>query len=281
MTARAVVPRSVGITALLVAMAAWAGFALSTRAIGTSHLSVPEVCAVRYLTPTVLLAPWWPRAWREVRAADPLACALIAAGGGAPFFVLTALGAKLSSAGHISIVNLGAAPVLLGLFARDPARLLRPGLAVITVGIALLAIGTPGGGAGVAVLLLSATLWTLYTTAQARVSLSPLTVVLLMSAPSTVLSAPALIGLDAPGGEIALFVAAQGIGSGIVSAVAYAVAIRVLGVPATTLASALTPVLVAVLSALLFGEVLTVIACAGLVLVSTGVAVQGLGRAPA
>lgn len=271
----------VGLAAITVTVCAWAGFALSARAITHSALTPLEVNAIRYLTPTLLLLPWWRQAWREARAAGARNCALVAIGGGLPFFLLTALGAQLSSAAHVTIINAGATPVLLALISAALGRgWPRPhatlGLGVITTGILVLALGTPGGGPGILALLGSAILWALCAMGQENAQLSPTTVALVISAPSAlpalILAAPGALHLTSvPMEQIGFFLLTQGIGSGIISAISFAIAIRALGAPLAALIAALTPSLVAALSALLLGESLTTVAYAGLGLVLTGV----------
>lgn len=182
-----------GVIAIVLAMSAWVGFSLSTRAIGTASLSALDVDVIRYAVPALLLAPWWRRAWREARQVGWRRCLLIAIGGGTPFFLVTALGAELSSAGHVPLVNLGATPVLIALVhaawgRRRPTRVAAAGLIAITLGIALAALGTPGGREGVLVLLGSAALWTTLTLAQERTSLLPMSVVVILSVPSALAS---------------------------------------------------------------------------------------------
>lgn len=272
--------RAVGFVAIALAMTSWVGFALTTRAIAHSEFTVIDVQAIRYVVPALLLLPWWRRAWREVRRSSLRGCGLIAVGGGVPFFLLSALGGLWSTAGHITIMNLGVPPILVALVAANrgtvtltPAR--RWAMALIAAGVTVLAFGTPHGGSGVLVLLLSAALWTIYTLAQERARLAPTTVVLLISVPSAVvaaaLAAPDLHHLlTAPDDQLAVFLATQGIGSGIVATVAYSVAIRRLGASLTTLIGATTPVLVATMSAVVLREYLTGLAILGLALVVAG-----------
>lgn len=301
--------RTVGFLAMAVAMCAWAGFALSARAIGHSHLSIAEVGAIRYVVPVLLLAPWWPRAWREVRRSNPRACLLIAVGGGLPFFYLTAEGGRYSSASHISIVNLGATPLLLVLLAHlrnrrvsragravqvgrigrtgrtarsrqslpGEATAQRFGLGAIALGLLTLLAATPGAGPGLALLAGSALLWTLYSSAQPDAALSPLTTVLVMCTPSAL---PALLmallsahhaSWSVPAGELVVYLLVQGVVSGIVSAVSYSVALQRLGVRTCALLGAFTPVMVAALSVLMLGEGLNLFAYFGLGLVILGV----------
>ncbi|GAB3264636.1 hypothetical protein GCM10027456_47670 [Kineosporia babensis] len=254
---------------MALAMTAWVGFALSTRAISFTQLEAPEVAAIRFLAPTVLLLPWWRKALQEISQADPKACLGIAVGGGLPFFLITAWGAGLSSAAHVSIVNLGAAPLLIAL----TSRRFGPQPAIIATGIAVLALGTPGSGAGVLILLASAALWTIYTLTQGKARLSPLTTVLLMSAPWAI---PALLLADwsslshAPATEIWLFVIVQGIASGILSAVSYAIALRELGAWFCSLAGAITPAIVMTLAAFILNEIPSPMACLGMAIVLAG-----------
>lgn len=279
--------RAAGRVAITITLIAWAGFALSARLIAFSSLSSLEVAVLRYVTAVILLVPWWRSAWREIRTQRPFRMILMAVCSGLPFQLLTALGAGHSSATHVSIVNAGAAPVLVALMMlvtrrRRPAPRAAVALALIALGIAILALGTPGGGLGILALLGSATLWAAYTIAQGEARLSAPTLILLSAAPSAVvalaLAAPRLPHLvAAPPHELAFFIATQGIGSAIVSVACYGIAVRTLGVGTSALAGASTPIIVAILSALFLGDHLSAAAWIGLVLVVLGLALS-VGR---
>lgn len=276
-----------GWAAMALVMLAWTGFALTSRAAATSPLTALDVDAIRYVIPVVLLAPWWHRAWQEVREADTTACVLIAAGGGLPFLLLTLGGAALSSASHVTLVNLGAVPLFLALAGlathnTRPSWRNRVGLVTMVAGLLVLAVGTSGGALGVPVLLCSSALWTLYTLGQHRARVRPTTAALLMSAPSAIpaalLAVPTTqIGNTTPLG-LATFVLAQGVGSGIVSVACFAVAVHRLGPTTVGAVGALTPLLVTLASNIVLGEQMPPAGLVAVALVSTGSTIHVASR---
>lgn len=77
--------------------------------------------------------------------------------------------------------------------------------------------------------------------------------------------------VNVPVHQLVFFALVQGVGTGVVSTLGYAVVIDRFGASAATLVTALTPAVVAVLSALVFHEPLTGTAIIGLLLVLAGI----------
>ena len=86
-----------GWSALGMTVVLWSSFALSTRGIGGSSLTVADAAFLRFATPVVLLAPLLPSTFRAVRRERPYVLALLLVGG-LPHFLVFAFGAQLTSA---------------------------------------------------------------------------------------------------------------------------------------------------------------------------------------
>ncbi|GAB4098286.1 DMT family transporter [Sinomonas halotolerans] len=289
-----------GYAAIALTVLMWAGFALSMRGIALSGLTPVDVALIRFALPVLVLAPWLPRAVREAHdaAARPggkLALVLIASGAGLPFFLLASWGGALGSAGLVGVVIPGATPLFVAVLAWTcwgvrPTGRAAAGLAAVLAGVAVLALAAPAGGgpagapgAGAcAVLVLAGLFWALYTTGIRRAGLTPLAATLVLCVPSAVLSVLALVlgqstglwpsGLPhAPLGELAVFAGVQGLGVGVVAALAYAAAIRSLGPQRAAAFGATSPVLTVLLAVPLFAEPATAAGAVGTALVVAGV----------
>jgi len=277
-----------GYAAIAVAVAIWAGFALSIRAMGASGLTTADVALIRYGMPALLLCPFIPSRWamlRKVRLSDAL---MVFAGAGLPFFWIAAAGGAATSTAHVSALIAGTVPVSVALVtflltgARVPVRRMG-GLAVIVLGVVALAFAQPQTGhgdigRGVAMLLAASLLWGAYTVGLRRTGLDAIGCTLLVTLPSFVI----LAGLFAFGlvtthfgrfslGEAMPFVLVQGLGVGIVSTLSYAMAITRLGPARSAVIGSLAPVLATLGAVPLLGEALTPVVTAGVCAITLGV----------
>lgn len=266
----------------------WASFALTLRAVGGSSLTTVDLSMLRFAIPVAVLAPWLPRAVREVRAERP-ATVLLLLVGGLPHFLVSALGAQLAPAALVGLIIPGTVPLFVTVLAvaggraRVPARQLTS-VALIVVGVAVAAVMTSATvpPVGIGVLLTAGFVWAVYTVGLKRSSLSLTSTVLVVCAPAA-LAAVALgvsgtmpshlLAGTAGAGDVVLFAVLQGLGTGVVSTIAYAHAVRVLGSGIASTAGALSPVAAALLAVALLGEGLTI----GLV-AAMGVIVCGVLR---
>lgn len=283
-----------GWVALIAALGIWAGFALSIRAIGQSPLSVGEVALIRFIVPALLLLPWLPGRMAMLRRVPVRHVAMIAAGAGLPFFLVAAAGGRATSAAHVSALVAGTTPLavaLLGhlLYRETVTTGQKRALAVIAGGVVLLVCGLGAQGlsfaSGVALLLGASLMWGGYTLSLRRVALDPLGCTMLVTYPSLVMLAPLVLGglLPVhPGGidvSAALpFILVQGIGSGVLSTLTYAIAIRHLGAQRCASVGALAPVLATLLAVPLLGEVPGALAMAGVAAVTMGVLLFNVRR---
>lgn len=192
---------------------------------------------------------------------------------GLPHFLLSALGGSLTSAALVGLLLPGSVPLFVALIlaARHGARIGRQrGLALVAIvlGVAATALLTTSAAttAGIAVLLTAGCAWAIYTIALRHTRLDLISLVLLVCLPSGLIAgALGLTGVlpsqllpgTAPLGDVALFAALQGVGTGILSTLSYAYAVRRLGsgIPAAT--GAVSPVLTTLLAVPLFGEPIT------------------------
>jgi drug/metabolite transporter (DMT)-like permease len=292
---RATVNARTGIAALILTVVLWSSFALSSRGIGTSSLTLIDVALLRFWIPVAVLTPWAPRLVRQLRAERPVVLLTLLVAG-LPHFLLFALGAGLTSATLTGLIVPGTVPLFVTLLGfalwknRIKARQ-AAALAAITAGVATTALFTAPSALqpGIAVLLVAGFAWAVYTLGLGRTKLTALSVVYFIctvsalaatvlaltgTMPSHLLNGAALVP------DVLLFGAIQGVGTGLLSTLSYAVAVRHLGSPAAAAAGALSPVLTAVLAALLFAEPATPALFAGMALIIGGVLVFNTGRFP-
>jgi drug/metabolite transporter (DMT)-like permease len=243
-----------------------------------------------------VLAPWLTRTLRALRTARPATLAALLVGG-LPHFLLFALGAHLTSAGLTGLLVPGTVPlfVTLLLFTWKRERVPRRrvlALAAIVTGVAATAaqVTTAATGAGIAVLLAAGLVWAVYTLGLRQTTLDPFAIVVTIC----LTSALAAIGLAASGAlpshladgtarlpDVLLFTALQGVGTGLLSTLAYAFAVRALGSSVAAATGAISPVLTAALAVPLFAEPVGAGLVIALALIVTGVLVFNLTPAAA
>ncbi|MFC8511780.1 DMT family transporter [Streptomyces sp. NPDC057257] len=277
-----------GTVALVAAVVLWSSFALTVRGISSSSLTAIDVAFLRFATPVVILAPWIPRTVRALRR-ERIGVLLMLGIGGLPHFLLCALGGRLTSAALIGLLIPGTVPLFvavilyLGWRERISRRRLTA-LAAITTGIAATAIQTTSTAttAGIGILLLAGCAWAVYTIGLRRTGLGLSEVVLTICVPATMATAllagtaavPSHLMTGTAGiSDVLLFTGLQGIGTGLLSTLCYAYAVRVLGSNLAATAGAMSPVLTALLAVPLFDEPLTPGVSAALTLIVTGVMV--------
>ncbi|WP_308159797.1 DMT family transporter [Arthrobacter sp. ISL-5] len=304
--------RLMGAGALAATVVLWSSFALSAKGIGASSLTTIDVALIRFLTPAVLLSPWIPRTVRALRRERPGALLLLLIGG-LPHFLLFAFGAHLTTAGLTGLLVPGTVPLFVTAIAFIAWRSSIPGrqllaLGAIVTGVAASAFQatTATTVAGIGVLLAGGLAWALFTIGLRRTQLDPIGVVVLICAPSALAAAGlAISGLmpshltdgTAKLPDVLLFTALQGVGTGLLSTLCYAYAVRSLGSNISAATGAMSPVLTAVVAVPLFGEHVTPTLAVALSLIVAGVItfnltptrtsgnaadgrVQGVGAAP-
>lgn len=260
------------------------------RGIGASSLTTVDASLLRFGVPALLLLPMLGRLLDGIRR-EPRAVLALLVLGGLPHFVVSALGAQLTSAALVGILLPGTAPLFAAiiLFAwrgERPGRGRAVALATIGIGAACTAVltGSAAASAGVLVLLVGGALWAVSTLGLRGTRLDMPSVVLVLCLPSVLvalaLAATGVLPSNFLRGEAALhdivhFGAVQGIGTGIVSTVAYATAVRLLGSTAATW-GALSPVVTTLVAIPVLGEAITPATVAALALVVGGVVAYSL-----
>ncbi|MFG2235585.1 DMT family transporter [Streptomyces sp. NPDC048723] len=278
--------RLMGAAALTAAVVLWTSFALTVRGIESSSLTSIDVAFLRFATPVVILAPWLPRTVRALRG-ERIGVLLMLGIGGLPHFLLSALGGRLTSAALIGLLIPGTVPLFVAviLYLRwreriSPRRLIA--LAAIITGIAAAALQTTSTAtiAGIGILLTAGCAWAGYTIALRQTRLGLTGVVLVVCTPAAITAAllavstamPSRLMTGAAGiSDVLLFTGLQGIGTGLLSTLCYAYAVRTLGSSLAATAGALSPVLTALVAVPLFDEPVTPGVSAALILIVTGV----------
>lgn len=292
------VPRRtiVGVVALAAVVCLWSSFALSTRALETTGMTMGDAAIMRFGVPAIALAPWIPRTLRRLRGERVRVIALVLLAG-LPHFLLFAWGAHLTSAALTGLLVPGTVPLFVTLllflaFRSSVSRRRLIALGAIVVGIAVSATltGGPAGPDGIAVLMAAGFVWAAYTIGLSRTRLDPLGVIALVSLTSfiaaLVLTAAGALPSQLFSGTVDVpawgaYALVQGVGTGLLSTACYVVAVKNLGSSITAAAGALSPVLTALVAAPLLGEPLTAGLGVALVLIVSGVVAFALAPARA
>lgn len=276
-----------GWSALGMTVVLWSSFALSTRGIGGSSLTVADAAFLRFATPVALLAPLLPSTIRAVRRERPYVLALLLVGG-LPHFLVFAFGAQLTSAALTGMLVPGTVPLFVTLLAlahgrasMSPRRVVALGL--ITAGVAVSGFLVGGGASlgGVGLLLVGGFAWAVFTSGLQRTSLTllqmVLTVCIVSSLTALVLTSfgamPShLLAGTAELDDVLLLTVLQGIGTGLMSTLCYAFSVKALGSGRASVGGAVSPVLTAVVAVPIFGERIGVGLAVALALIVAGVA---------
>jgi drug/metabolite transporter (DMT)-like permease len=280
-----------GLAALGLAVAIWAGWIVVVRAeMGRARgLSPLDLALMRYGVPALLLVPVWWRCgpWpRGVGAARMLAMVL---GWGAPFVLLGATGLREADTALFAALVPGAMPLFLAAILAVPARRWPRGRAAVGLGLiaagaaAALAVAAVQGRAmgGVPWLLAASAGWAAYAAAFRGTGLTPLQATAVVAFWSALGLAPFAFGPGVtlwrqPAAVIAEQVVVQGLVSGVLSVLAFAVALRALGAAPAAAGAAMVPVLAALGGWWFLGEPLSAPVLGGLALTATGVALANL-----
>ncbi|MFF9867529.1 DMT family transporter [Streptomyces sp. NPDC013953] len=282
-------PQGVGLVALLLTVAIWAGFALSARALSASTLLPADAALLRFGVPLVVLAPALWRRRRLLAAVRPGPALKIVCGAGVPFFLAAMHGGSLTSAAFVGSIVPGMVPLFVSALMVAGGRGLprgtqAAGLGLIAVGVValvwryLVPLDTDVM-AGAGTLLVASGLWALYTVGLREVDLDPVGSIGLLCLPSlAVIALLVLTGVlptglaHAAGGDIALFLVVQGLGVGLCAGLLYAFAIRRLGPERSSVVGSLSPVAVVLLAVPLLDESPTLSVLVGVPLITAGVA---------
>ena len=302
-------PKTVGISAAVITIAIWTSFIVVARYMALRSLAPLDIVLCRMLGASLVLLPWGYFMVRKMRLANSTAptwlglsplslriTAIIGTFGGIGYAVLAYSAFVYAPASHGSVLMPGMLPLttallsvwLLGERVRG-ARLL--GLAMILcggllVGGASLLKAFDGGEVwkGDILFVCASTTWAAYTVSCRKYALSavPATIAVVVFCMVTyvpVYSLLAFSGLvhstlaSAPWGEIAFQVLWQGMGSVVISGIAFTKMVQYFGPIRSTMLTAIVPGLSALGAVLFLGEPLSWNLIAGLALVTLGIVV--------
>ena len=287
MQAHLISPIILGYLVMGVILFIWSGFALTSRAIGASALTVADVALIRFLVPLILLIPFIPSHFsviKQVRKSDLLFILL----GGIPFLFLASFGAKLAPTAYVGAILAATPPffvaILSYIFYRQLVSIKRfLMLSIIMIGILIMVLGGLGKTSmdmlyGIGFLLGASLAWAGYILALKRAALSAISVAIILSYISFfILSILMLTGIvESNIGSFSLqdalpFLLVQGLGIGVVATIGFSYVVNQLGPIRTSTIGALSPGLTALLAVPIFGEPLSVTILLGMSLTITGV----------
>ncbi len=299
-------PRAVGIAAAVVTVLVWTAFIVIARASAQRTLSPFDIGFCRIVGASMVLLPWgWWLARQQRLAGDsagwlglsPLGLKVTATAGvfgGLGYAMLAYTGFFFAPAAHASVLMPGSLPLWTALLAaiilRDhitPFRAL--GLALIVVGDLLVGGASllrafDGGEVwkGDLLFMSAAACWAVYSVLARKFQLDAVrgTIAITVFAFVTYVPAYALLGWlgavpsrlgVAPVGEIVFQMAFQGLGSVVISGIAFTRMIGYFGPVRTTMITALVPVLSALAAVVFLGEPLSWNLWVGLALVTGGI----------
>lgn len=289
-----------GLAAALVTIAGWTGWTLATRhamAASSYPFTAMELATLRFGTAALVFAPfWWPILKRDgIKPAGVSWPAFLGLfGAGLPFALVVGFGFRFAPAsdaaplitGTLPAITAGGAALLFGerFSASRWVGLGLIGLGALGVVVDSVLRGVVGGDL---LFLAGALLWACYALAYRRSGLSPLAAAGVVALWSFVLAAPfglpSLVHAVAAGawGPLAGQLFFQGIVSGVVSFLAYTLAVSYLGAAKATALTAVVPVTAGLAAIAWHGETMSLTAAAGASITVVGVVfASGALRAP-
>ena len=279
-----------GYIAMVIALAMWVTFALTMRSLHDSTLTTLDAALLRFGVPAVAVTLFVRPIVRRLRKLAMLQVFAVAAGAGLPHFFFTAFGANLTSATLVAMVVPGAVPVFVVLlsfilFHRKPQVSHVLGVVTISVGclIALIFAQDPALVQGVLWLLSASAVWSVYTVALRDAGLRGVDVVALIAWPNFVVAlivgavglSPSTIFVGAVDLSQAFLIAGiLGGGSGIISTISYAVAVREIGGTRAAVFGTLSPVITLAIASVVRHESLEQYVIVALFLIISGVLIS-------
>ncbi len=298
-------PRATGIVAAVVTVAIWTGFIIIGRASAGRTLLPFDIALLRILGASAVLLPWglWLTRGQAGRAGGslgglsplPLRTTVVCGLFGGPLYaVLCYAGFVYAPAAHASVLMPGSLPLWTALLAavvlRDhitPARAL--GLLCIVAGDLLVGgsslLAALDGGEmwkGDVIFMSAAACWAVYSVLARKHQLNPVHATIAITAFAFVTYVPAYLLLTqtglvatrlaaAPWSEIVFQALFQGVGSVVISGIAFVQMVRIFGPVRSTMITSVVPGLSALGAVMLLGEPLGWNLLAGLALVTAGI----------
>src|SRR5262245_40504731 len=166
---------AIGTAAALAAALIWGSWIVVTRLGVTTTLAPTDVAILRFGIPAVVLLPVLRREGFALHRIGVVRTALMVAGSGLPFFLVSSAGMQFAPASHAGALLPGAMPLFVALLAAllDGERFSRMrlvGFALVVAGVASiggyhLVLGDSGAWRGDLLFLGGAFLWAVYTLA--------------------------------------------------------------------------------------------------------------------
>ena len=285
----------IGFAAALTTATIWASWYVLTR-LGVQSFDLSVVVLLRYILPVLIFAPVLFRIGIFPKGLSKLLLAIVILTGGLGFVMLAAMSLRLSPAAEVAPILPGAPPLFVALYAwlwqRERFGAWRAiGFAMIACGLLIIVLPPIWTGGGLQLghfaALAAAFDWAIYTMALRRSKLGAVEVTALISFWCGLVLLP--FGLppliEAIQAEkyagLLLQVLIQGVATGIVATILFAVAVRRLGGPSTTAVTALAPVISAIIAVVILHEYPQPNALAGMVAIVAGVVLANWPRRPA
>jgi drug/metabolite transporter (DMT)-like permease len=279
-----------------VAVSIWGVYLAFARANVSAGIHPADLALVRYATAGMIMLPWLLRhapamltsiGWRRAAVLTLLA--------GPLFILVSASGFAFAPLSHgavvqpavITIAGLALGEIMLG------DRLTRPqiiGAGVILVGLALVAgpgalVGGTAALPGDALFATAGLMWAGFAVLSRRWSIAPLAATAVVSVLSALVYVPAYLMLRDPAVLLALprqslldLALVHGALSGVVAVFAFGRAVELLGAPRAAAFPALVPVIATLVGIPLAGELPTMLALAGLGVVTLGLLITQRSR---
>jgi drug/metabolite transporter (DMT)-like permease len=280
--------RALGYAAGAVTVLIWSTWFLATRHSAATPLGSIDIGLIRFGIPALALSPVWLRTGLKPKGLPLHLLAIMVAGCGAVFFLVTTLAIHSTPAASSGILLGGSMPLataLIGvlLFRERPDVTRVAGLAAIVAGVLILLLRSLADAAlpwtSFALLPAGAVLWASYTHAFRRSGLTAVEASALIAVWSFLIMGALALAFgvslpQAPLPEIGLQVLSQGILSGLVAMVSYGTAVKTLGGTQAAAFTALTPVLATLGGGLLLGEEIGLAEISAAVITGIGVALS-------
>ncbi|MES2999768.1 MAG: DMT family transporter [Pseudomonadota bacterium] len=275
----------IGCLAAAVTVLASAAWQLSTRRGVTTAFGPWELAFLRYVIPGVFMGLLLgPGGWKPASVPWPRLLMLVG-GGGAPFGLFIAVGARFAPAAHMSIFLAGTIPLFTAFAAwlayRETLAAGRvAGLFAILFGIGVLVSNADEQtfALGDIAFLGAAACWAIHTIAFRACGLEPVRAVMLVNFWSAVYLVPAVCFFGdfgriarAPLPDLMVQVMAQTLLGGLVGPLMYMIAVKHLGGSRASLSAALPPVMAGLGAQWLLGEQLQPSVVAAMIVVVAGV----------
>ncbi|MBB3311038.1 drug/metabolite transporter (DMT)-like permease [Rhizobium sp. BK196] len=280
--------QGLGYAAGTVTVLIWSTWFLATRHSAATPLGSLDIGLIRFGIPALALSPVWMKTGLLPKGLPLHLLAIMVAGCGAIFFLVTTLAIHSTPAASSGILLGGSMPLataLIGilLFGERPDATRIAGLIAIVAGVLILLVRSLADASlpwtSFVLLPAGAVLWASYTHAFRRSGLTAIQASALIAVWSfLIMAALALVfGISLPQAslpDVGLQVLSQGILSGLVAMVAYGTAVRTLGGTQAAAFTALTPVLATLGGGFLLGEQMGLAEISAAVITGIGVALS-------